>query len=474
MKKILFLALTMLATGLMLNAQDPDLAAISQMRKIKSDSLSTMLGKVYATKSAMNHTGAEARTALLMAFNEALNIDKQDESYREGNSLASEFFKVAEDMKNRNGIIMDRKAFAQAFMTRYNDTTATVSVNDEVRAINTEAKQLIDGLNALLKDSTAAITKADVIAIKSDSLSQNMGRFYGLQVQNSIKRRNLTDEQKARLFEGFNAGINIDESNLPLIDGRLLANDFLNMEKSIKKQLNLSLSKDLFKDAVIAVMSDPKVPTNEEFKAVDAQTQAYIRETQDFARENSAEALTQKGLGKKYIENLMEKDPAFIQAPSGLVYKIINPGNGNKFGENDKIRVMYKGTHVDGKTFDESKEPVTFAPNQVVPGFREALLMMSPGAKMTAVLPYEIAYGARGAGQSIKPFETLVFDIETLGLDENEQNKEVGKATPTPSKAEAKPAVKTESATPAKEKVATAKTGTKAKKTSKKTSKKRK
>ena len=66
----------------------------------------------------------------------------------------------------------------------------------------------------------------------------------------------------------------------------------------------------------------------------------------------------------------------------------------------------------------ESKEPVSFAPNQVVPGFKEALLMMSPGAKMIAILPYNIAYGSRGAGQSIKPFETLVFEIETLGIDE--------------------------------------------------------
>ena len=474
MKKILFLAVAMLATGLMLSAQEPDLAAIAQMRKIKSDSLSTMLGKVYATKAAMNHTGAEARTALLMAFNEALNLDKQDEQYQEGNSLASEFFRVAEDMKNRNGIIMNRKAYLQAFMTRYNDTTVTVAINDEVRAINTEAKQLIESLTALVKDSTAAITKADLIALKSDSLSQNMGRFYGVQLQNNVKRRNLTDEQKARLLEGFNAGINIDEGNKPLIDGRMLANDFLNMEKSIKKQLNLSLSKDLFKDAVIAVMSDPKVPTDAEFKDVDTKTQAYIRATQDFARENSAEALTQKGLGKKYIENLMEKDPAFIQAPSGLVYKITNPGNGKKFGANDKIRVMYKGTHVDGKTFDESKEPVTFAPSQVVPGFREALLMMSPGAKMTAVLPYEIAYGARGAGQSIKPFETLVFDIETLGIDEEAMNKEAGKATATPSKADAKPAVKAATATPAQEKAAPAKKVSMGKKTSKKASKKRK
>jgi len=60
----------------------------------------------------------------------------------------------------------------------------------------------------------------------------------------------------------------------------------------------------------------------------------------------------------------------------------------------------------------------------VVPGFREALMMMRPGAKMIAVLPQELAYGARGAGQSIKPFETLVFEIETLGLDDAAASKD--------------------------------------------------
>ena len=91
---------------------------------------------------------------------------------------------------------------------------------------------------------------------------------------------------------------------------------------------------------------------------------------------------------------------------------------------------MYKGTHVDGNTFDQSKEPIAFAPNQVVPGFREALLMMRPGAKMIAVLPYNLAYGDRGAGGAIKPYETLVFEIETLGLEETKPEEKGAEAAP--------------------------------------------
>lgn len=418
MKKIFLFAVAIIMFSGIMAAQEPDLAVIAQARKVKADSLSIMLGKVYATQAAMNFSTPEDRTTLLLAFNEAMNLDQQDEQYQEGNAIASEFFKVAQDMKNRNGINMKRAAFAQAFMTRYNDTTVTVNMNEEARSINEDARRLINELTELNKDSLAALTQTQLIDIKNDSLSQNMGHFYGMQVQNKVKKQKFTEEQKTRLIEGFNNGINIDENNLPFVNGRSMGNEFLNMEKNIKKQLNLNLNKDLFRNAVVAVFSDPKVPTEEDFKAVNEEAQTYIKETQAFATENSAEALTQKGLGKKYIENQMEKDPQFIQSPSGLVYKILNPGNGKKFKETDKIKVMYKGTHVDGNTFDESKEPVSFAPNQVVPGFKEALLMMSPGAKMIAILPYNIAYGSRGAGQSIKPFETLVFEIETLGIDE--------------------------------------------------------
>lgn len=453
--------------ALSVGAQEPDLAAIAKMRKVKIDSLSMMLGKVYATQAAMNHTTTQARATLLKAFDESVNIEKQDEQFKEGNSIASGYFKVAEDMKNRNGITMKRDAFAQALLKRFADTTI-LDINAEVQDINTEARRLMDELKALNKDT---VNKDDLmhksnVLLKSDSLSMNMGRFYGLQLLNMSKQKKLNGEQIARLLEGFNSAINIDEDNKPLVDGKMLSIDYLNIEQGIKKQLSFDLNKEVFVNAFSSVLNDPKVPTEEEFKALDKQAKAYISEVRTFAQENSPEALTQKGLGRVYVENIMEKDPGFIKAPSGLVYKIINPGNGKKFSATDKIKVMYKGTHVDGKTFDESKEPVAFAPSQVVPGFREALLMMSPGAKMIAVLPYDLAYGARGAGQSIKPFETLVFEIETLGLDEGAaqvNDAKIGKAAVS-SQSTDKKAVEPKASTG---KASKAKSGTAKKKTSK-------
>ena len=465
MKKIfLILAIAALSSSFAI-AQEPDLAMIAKMREIKTDSLSLMLGKVYGTQAAMKHTTAEARQSYLKAFNEALSTEQQDENYNEGVNLAEQFYRNAEGVNNKLGITMNRNLFAQTFLARFNDTTTVLNMNDEMRKINMGAKRLMEEIGELKKDSVTALVQPNLINLKVDSLSMNMGEFFGTQAQNMNKRKNLNDGQKARFLDGFNSTINIDESNTPLIDGKMLATDFMNLENNVKKQMNIKLNKETFLSTFAAVLNDPKVPTKDDFKAIDSQAQTYVREAQAYIKENSPEALTQKGLGKKYIENQMEKDPKFIQAPSGLVYKILNPGNGKKFKETDKIKVMYKGTHVDGKTFDESKEPISFAPNQVVPGFKEALLMMSPGAKMIAILPYNLAYGERGAGANIKPYETLVFEIETLGIDTEAANK-----------AAAKPETKT----PAKEEKATTGSQKSTKKTSgkkttgKKTNKKRK
>lgn len=420
MKKIILLVIAITASigAMNVSAQDPDLAAIAAKRNIKADSLTMMLGKVYGTQAAMNNTTSEERSALINSFVEALGIESKDEEFKEGYNVGIQYFNNAQGLKNRQGIELNRAAYAQAMLSRLEDTTVTVNLNTELQEINNEAKRLMGEVTELLKDSVNLMDNAGLINIKSDSLSQNMGRFFGAQMQNMTKQKKYNLSQMARFIEGFNNSINVDENNAPLIDGKIMATQFLNLSQNINRQLQLNMSKEIFVAALTDVLSDPKVPTADDFKAIDTQTQSYMREVQAFTKENSPEALTHRTMGKKYIENLMEKDPKFIQAPSGLVYKILEPGKGKQFVETDKIRVMYKGTHVDGNTFDQSKEPVAFAPNQVVPGFREALLMMRPGAKMIAVLPYNLAYGDRGAGGSIKPYETLIFEIETLGLEE--------------------------------------------------------
>ena len=436
MKKIFLMAVIVASAfcSFYVSAQDPDIAAIISQKAIKSDSLSTMLGKLCGTRASMEHSSAASRQAVLKSLVDALSIDSQDEEYKQGYSLANLFFQIAEGMKKDKGIDMNLGSYSKSFLTTFADTV-TVDVNATLRDINIEARRLIEEIGALQKDSLTS--QASLIALKSDSLSCNLGHFYGTQVREVCKQKKLSEAQVSRLLEGFNYGVNVDEGDKPLIDGKSFADEFIGTKENAKHQIGIDYNKDLFIAAFADVLNDPAVPTQEQYMVLENQFKTYAAGVENFARENSAEALTHRTMGKKYIENIMSKDPGYIQTPSGLVYKILAPGSGKQFGADDKINVMYKGTHVDGTTFDESKEPVVFSPGQVVPGFREALMMMRPGAKMIAVLPHDIAYGARGAGDVIKPYETLVFEIETPSLAEE------APAPAASSQPAAKPAAKT-------------------------------
>ena len=104
---------------------------------------------------------------------------------------------------------------------------------------------------------------------------------------------------------------------------------------------------------------------------------------------------------------------------SGLQYEVITGGSGEKPGPEDVVRVHYEGTLIDGTVFDSSfqrGEPAEFRLGMVIPGWVEALQLMNVGSVYRVVIPSDLAYGSRGAGDTILPNSTLVFKVELLGI----------------------------------------------------------
>jgi FKBP-type peptidyl-prolyl cis-trans isomerase FklB len=108
-----------------------------------------------------------------------------------------------------------------------------------------------------------------------------------------------------------------------------------------------------------------------------------------------------------------------IVTPSGLQYEVIKMGNGPKPTAGSEVKVHYTGTLIDGTEFDSSVkrgEPAQFMVSGVIPGWTEALQLMPVGSKFKLYIPENIAYGANGAGEMIKPFSALIFEVELLEI----------------------------------------------------------
>jgi FKBP-type peptidyl-prolyl cis-trans isomerase FklB len=122
-----------------------------------------------------------------------------------------------------------------------------------------------------------------------------------------------------------------------------------------------------------------------------------------------------------------------VTLPSGLQYKILKTGDGNKPGLDDKVVCQYRGTLLDGTQVDSSyerKEPSTFPLKGVIKGWTEALQLMPVGSKWQLFVPSSLAYGERGNGRTIGPNATLIFEVELLSIQGSTGTSSQGNAKP--------------------------------------------
>ncbi|HRI00849.1 MAG TPA: FKBP-type peptidyl-prolyl cis-trans isomerase [Saprospiraceae bacterium] len=141
---------------------------------------------------------------------------------------------------------------------------------------------------------------------------------------------------------------------------------------------------------------------------------------QKIMTEKSAKAnASVKEDGEKFLaENKKRKE--VTTTASGLQYEVITMGTGPKPTAENSVKTHYHGTLINGKVFDSSVErgePISFPLNGVIKGWTEALQLMPVGSKFRLFIPYQLAYGERGAGADIKPFSALIFEVELLAIE---------------------------------------------------------
>ena len=148
----------------------------------------------------------------------------------------------------------------------------------------------------------------------------------------------------------------------------------------------------------------------------DAEAQRTVSE---FMQKQQAEAgKAVREAGEKFLAENAEK-PGVVVLPSGLQYTVITEGTGAKPKATDRVKCHYEGALPNGTVFDSSYrrgEPAVFPLNGVIAGWTEGVQLMAEGAKYRFFIPYHLAYGERGAGQSIPPYAALVFDVELIEI----------------------------------------------------------
>ena len=180
----------------------------------------------------------------------------------------------------------------------------------------------------------------------------------------------------------------------------------------IGRQLADMGANDIVTEDFAAAMKD--VLTGAELKIDEAEAQALVQEYLQKKGEEKVKAV--KAEGENFLAENAKKE-GVVTLPNGLQYQVLKEGNGKSPKATDQVKCHYEGTLINGKIFDSSyrrNEPATFPLNGVIAGWTEGLQLMKEGAKYRFFIPFNLAYGTRGAGQDIPPYAALIFDVELI------------------------------------------------------------
>lgn len=272
-----------------------------------------------------------------------------------------------------------------------------------------------------LASCTAQSPKANLnTAVDSLSYAIGLARTEGL--DQYLMQQGIDSTQMMEFIKGFNEGAaKIEKKDAAYMAG-------LQIGQMVSKQWVEGFNQQIFgndstmslsRENMLAGFLAGVVKQGGAMSKIEAQE--YMTKQMDLIKEKalSEKYADNKAAGEKFLAENKTKE-GVVTLPSGLQYKILTEGKGAIPADTSRVKVNYRGTLIDGKEFDSSykrKEPSTFRANQVIKGWTEALTMMPVGSKWELYIPYNLAYGSRETGGDIKPFSTLIFEVELLSIE---------------------------------------------------------
>lgn len=244
-----------------------------------------------------------------------------------------------------------------------------------------------------------------------DTLSVMLGEMYGYGVSANASQMD-SNMNRESFLRGMEFIMNVDTSDVAYMQGVGYAMNLQRMFTALSEQNMIDIDKAKFMlEFKKAFLSDSLMDAT----LLQGEVMNLMQRITKEAKEKDPKAIANRQAGEAFIAEAMKNDSTLKRTESGLVYKVVKEGNGKLFKTTDRIMAKYKGTHIDGKVFDETKGNAReMNPMGVIQGMKEAFLMMSPGAKYILYIPGDLAYGVEGRGATIGPNETLVFELETI------------------------------------------------------------
>ncbi len=273
----------------------------------------------------------------------------------------------------------------------------------------------------------------------ADSVSMAFGDLYGNGMGGQLKMDSTVDMKK--VIRGIETILKADTSDHSYMTGLQVGMQIMQMYSGLKQQYGIDINQKVFMEHFKKALLADSTMSQEQMMALQQSLEPLMQRAASEAKQNDPKAIANKKAGEAYI-NKVKADKSYKTTASGLLYKVVAQGKGGEtFKANDVVMTKYVGKHIDGKEFDSSKgEAVPFNLAQVIPGFREMIMLMTPGMKVEVVIPSDQAYGDTPQPNGpIGPNETLVFEIETLGVQQAPEAKP-GQPAPKPAPVDAKAA----------------------------------
>ena len=277
------------------------------------------------------------------------------------------------------------------------------------------------GLASCTAQSPKANLKTDV-----DSLSYAIGMARTEGLTQYLMQQGVDTTQMAEFIKGFNEGAaKTSKKDVAYMTG-------MQIGQMVGKQWVEGFNQQIFGGDSTQTISRENLLAGF-IAGITDKSNVMTKEAATAYMRDGMEAIKEKALAVKYADNKAAGEKFLAEnkakegvktTESGLQYKVITEGKGEIPADTCKVKVNYKGTLIDGTEFDSSykrNEPSTFRANQVIKGWTEALTMMPVGSKWELYIPQELAYGARESGNQIKPFSTLIFEVELLSIEKDKK-----------------------------------------------------